>query len=49
MPDPLEWQWERAPELYEALGWSLLSNDELEADDLLHSLAAVETEAGGKT
>jgi DNA polymerase-1 len=49
MPDPLEWQWERAPELYEALGWSLLGNEELEADDLLHSIAAVETEAGGKT
>ena len=49
MPDELEWQWERAPELYEALGWSLLSNDELEADDLLHSLALAETAAGGKT
>jgi 5'-3' exonuclease len=49
MEDKLEWQWERAPELYEALGWSLLSNDDLEADDLLHSLAAVETEAGGRT
>jgi 5'-3' exonuclease len=49
MPDELEWQWERAPELYEALGWSLLSNEDLEADDLLHSLAAVETEAGGRT
>ena len=49
MPDPLEWQWERAPELYEALGWSLLGNDELEADDLLHSLCEVETAAGGKT
>jgi 5'-3' exonuclease len=49
MPDELEWQWERAPELYEALGWSLLSNDELEADDLLHSLAEAETAAGGKT
>jgi DNA polymerase-1 len=49
MEDKLEWQWERAPELYEALGWSLLSNEDLEADDLLHSLAAVETEAGGRT
>jgi 5'-3' exonuclease len=49
MPDELEWQWERAPELYEALGWSLLSTEDLEADDLLHSLAAVETEAGGRT
>jgi DNA polymerase-1 len=49
MPDELEWQWERAPELYEALGWSLLSNEELEADDLLHSLAMAETAAGGRT
>jgi 5'-3' exonuclease len=49
MPDPLEWQWERAPELYEALGWSLLAHEELEADDLLHSLCEVETAAGGKT
>jgi 5'-3' exonuclease len=49
MPDELEWQWERAPELYEALGWSLLSNEELEADDLLHSLALTETAAGGRT
>src|SRR5687768_10928120 len=49
MPDPLEWQWERAPELYEALGWSLLSNEDLEADDLLHSLCEVETAAGGKS
>ena len=38
MPDPLEWQWERAPRLYEALGWTLLGHEELEADDLLHSL-----------
>jgi DNA polymerase-1 len=49
MPDELEWQWERAPKLYEALGWSLLSNEELEADDLLHSLALTETAAGGST
>ncbi len=47
MPDPLEWQWERAPALYEALGWSLATTDDLEADDLLHSLCEVETAAGG--
>ena len=39
MPDPLEWQWERAPALYEALGWSVAATEDLEADDLLHSLA----------
>jgi 5'-3' exonuclease len=49
MPDPLEWQWERAPQLYEALGWSVTTTPDLEADDLLHSFAAVETAAGGTT
>jgi 5'-3' exonuclease len=49
MPDPLEWQWERAPRVYEALGWSVMTTEELEADDLLHSLCEVETAAGGRT
>src|SRR5919197_4675712 len=49
MPDPLEWQWERAPQVYEALNWSVAATPDLEADDLLHSLAAVETAAGGRT
>ena len=49
MPDPLEWQWERAPGLYESLGWGVTGHDELEADDLLHSLCEVETAAGGRT
>jgi 5'-3' exonuclease len=49
MPDPLEWQWERAPALYDALGWSLMATEDLEADDLLHSLCEVETAAGGTT
>jgi 5'-3' exonuclease len=49
MPDLLAWQWERAPALYEALGWSVADTDDLEADDVLHSLAAVETAAGGTT
>ena len=47
MPDPLAHQWERAPALYEALGWKVMSHDELEADDLMHSLCAAEVEAGG--
>ena len=47
MPDDLEQQWERAPALYRALGWSVASSEDLEADDLLHSLCAVETAAGG--
>ena len=47
MPDDLEHQWERAPALYEALGWTVLSSDDLEADDLLGSLASIEEAAGG--
>jgi 5'-3' exonuclease len=49
MPDALADQWSRAPDLYRALGWTVLDTDELEADDLLHSLALTESEAGGKT
>jgi DNA polymerase-1 len=49
MPDALEWQWERAPKIYEALNWSVTSTPDLEADDLLGSYASVETEAGGRT
>ncbi len=49
MPDGLEDQWGRAPAFYEALGWSVLNSDDLEADDLLYSLAAVESAAGGHT
>ena len=48
MPDDLAWQWERAPALYEALGWSVMSHGELEADDLMHSLCVAEVGAGGK-
>ena len=40
MPDPLAHQWERAPAFYEALGWKVMSHDELEADDLMHSCAS---------
>jgi 5'-3' exonuclease len=49
MPDALADQWQRAPELYRALGWIVADADDLEADDLLHSLALAETEAGGRT
>jgi DNA polymerase-1 len=49
MPDDLAWQWERAPELYSALGWLVESHESLEADDLMGSYAALETEAGGRT
>jgi DNA polymerase-1 len=49
MPGGLEDQWARAPAFYEALGWTVLGHDDLEADDLLHSLCEVETAAGGRT
>jgi 5'-3' exonuclease len=49
MPDGLADQWGRAPDLYRALGWTVLDADDLEADDLLHSLALAESAAGGRT
>jgi DNA polymerase-1 len=49
MPDPLADQWQRAPDLYRALGWTVIDSPDLEADDLLHSLALAESEAGGRT
>ncbi|MBV9803225.1 MAG: hypothetical protein JO130_08555 [Solirubrobacterales bacterium] len=48
VPDALAWQFERAPELFSAFGWSVESSDDLEADDLLGSLASVEAGAGGQ-
>jgi DNA polymerase-1 len=47
VPDALQWQFDQAPELFKAFGWSVESVPELEADDLLGSLATVETDAGG--
>jgi DNA polymerase-1 len=49
VPDALAWQFERAPELFSAFGWGIESSDEVEADDLLGSLASVESAAGGRT
>ena len=40
-------QWERAPALYEALGWTVARPDELEADDLMYALAPAEEAAAG--
>ena len=42
MPEDLAWQWERAPDLYRAFGWRVEYRPEVEADDLLGSLAAAE-------
>jgi DNA polymerase-1 len=48
-PDDLSEQWDRAPALFEAFGWRSLDAGEFEADDLLGSLASIETAAGGMT
>ncbi len=48
VPEALGRQFEHATELLEAFGWSCLSHDDLEADDLLGSLAAAEAAAGGR-
>ncbi len=48
VPDALQWQFDRAPALFEAMGWGSIGSDVLEADDLLGSLALAETAAGGR-
>jgi 5'-3' exonuclease len=48
VPDGLAPQFARSGTLFEALGWTLAGTDELEADDLLHSFALAEAEAGGR-
>ena len=47
MPDELERQWADAPAFFGAFGWTTLRTPELEADDLLGSLAKIEADAGG--
>jgi DNA polymerase-1 len=49
MPGELERQWADAPRFFGAFGWRTLSDEALEADDLLGSLAKIETAAGGRT
>lgn len=49
VPDALAWQFEQAPDFFAAFGWSEETSTGLEADDLLGSLAAVESDAGGQT
>ncbi|MGI8863576.1 MAG: 5'-3' exonuclease [Solirubrobacteraceae bacterium] len=49
VPGALAWQFDHAPELFGAFGWSYASDDALEADDLLGSYARVEARAGGET
>jgi 5'-3' exonuclease len=47
MPDELEPQFEKAGDFFEAFGWTVARSDDLEADDLLGTLARGEAEAGG--
>jgi len=48
-PDPLARQFADAPDFFDALGWTTLAVTEVEPDDVLGSLAQIETEAGGET
>jgi 5'-3' exonuclease len=48
VPEALAWQFSRAPSLFSAFGWEVASADDVEADDLLGSLATVEADAGGR-
>lgn len=48
MPPELEAQFDLTSELFTAFGWRVEETDELEADDLVHSFAHVEAEAGGE-
>ncbi len=47
MPDELAGQWADAAAFFGAFGWLVRSHEQLEADDLLGSLATVEEAAGG--
>jgi DNA polymerase-1 len=48
-PEGLDEQWERAPDLFEALGWPSDEEPGFEADDLLGSYALAEQRARGTT
>lgn len=48
VPDALGWQFAQAPEFLSAFGWSSQGSEDLEADDLLGSLAKAEVAAGGR-
>ena len=48
VPEALQWQFDRAPELVTAFGWTSLTSETLEADDLLGALATAEADTGGR-
>jgi 5'-3' exonuclease len=49
MPDDLAHQWAQAPALFEAFGWSVMDGGDLEADDVMGTLAKLEAAEGGRT
>jgi DNA polymerase-1 len=48
MPPELAAQWQRAPALLAGLGWTVSDSEDLEADDVMFSLARAEEEDGGR-
>jgi DNA polymerase-1 len=48
MPPELAAQWQRAPGLLESFGWSVPGSADLEADDVMFSVARDEQERGGR-
>jgi 5'-3' exonuclease len=48
VPDELAPQFADAPAFYGAFGWNSVTDEELEADDVMQSLALAEEEAGGE-
>jgi 5'-3' exonuclease len=48
VPDELAPQFADAPAFFAAFGWSSVIDRELEADDVMHSLALAEEDAGGE-
>jgi DNA polymerase-1 len=48
MPDELPRQFELSGPFFEAFGWTVATSEDLEADDLLGTLARREADAGGK-
>lgn len=49
MPPELREQWTKAPALLEGMGWAVPTSAELEADDVMFSLARAEERAGGSS
>jgi 5'-3' exonuclease len=48
MPPELAAQWRKAPALLEAFGWSVPGSEDLEADDVMFSVARAEQARGGR-